>query len=59
MSIKAHRWKKRRLKLSVLQLIRDGLSLLRAVAKGAAVRLRPSRWNKMAKTGRELFYLCE
>ena len=29
------------------------------VATGAAVRLRPSRWNKMAKTGLGLFYLCE
>ena len=29
------------------------------VAKGTAVRLRPSQWNKMAKTGLRLFYLCK
>ena len=56
MSIKAHRRKKASFKAFSFATYK-GWSVF--VAKGAAVRLRPSRWNKMAKTGLELFYLCE
>ena len=56
MSIKAHRRKKASFKAFSFATYK-GWSVF--VAKGAAVRLRPSRWNKMAKTGLGLFYLCE
>ena len=48
MSIKAHRQKKASFKAFSFAAYK-GWSVF--VAKGAAVRLRPSRWNKMAKTG--------
>ena len=48
MSIKAHRRKKASFKAFSFATYK-GWSVF--VAKGAAVRLRPSRWNKMAKTG--------
>ena len=48
MSIKAHRRKKASFKAFSFATYK-GWSVF--VAKGAAVRLGPSRWNKMAKTG--------
>ena len=48
MSIKAHRRKKASFKVFSFATYK-GWSVF--VAKGAAVRLRPSRWNKMAKMG--------
>ena len=56
MSIKADRRKKASLKAFSFATY-NGWSVF--VAKGAAVRLRPSRWNKMAKMGLGLFYLCK
>ena len=48
MSIKAHRRKKASFQVFSFATYK-GWSVF--VAKGAAVRLRPSRWNKMSKTG--------
>ena len=56
MSIEAQRWKKASFKAFSFATY-EGWPVF--VAKGAAVRLRPSRWNKMAKAGLGLFNLCE
>ena len=56
MSIKAHRRKKAWFKAFSFATYK-GWSVF--VAKGVAVRLLPSQWKKMAKTGLGLFYLCE
>ena len=56
MSIKAHRRKKASFKVFSFATYK-GWSVF--VAKGVAVHLQRSWWNKMAKTGRGLFYLCE
>ena len=56
MSMKAHRRKKASVKAYRFATYK-GWSVF--VAKGVAVRLRPSRWNKKAKTGLGLFYLCD
>ena len=56
MSIKAHRRKKASFKAFSFATYK-GWSVF--VAKGVAVRLRPSRWNKMAKRGLGLFYLTK
>ena len=48
MSIEAHRWKKASFKAFSFATY-EGWPVF--VAKGAAVRLRPSRWNKMVKAG--------
>ena len=54
MSVKAHRWKKALFKAFSFATY-NGWSVF--VVNGAAVRLRLSRWNEMAKTGFGLFYL--
>ena len=56
MSSKAHRRKKASFKEFSFATYK-GWSVF--VAKRAAVHLRLSQWNKMAKTGLGLFYLCE
>ena len=56
MSGKAHCWKKALFKAFSFATYK-GWSVF--VVNGAAVHLRLSRWNEMAKTGFGLFYLCE
>ena len=56
MSVKAHRRKKASFEAFSFATYKGWFVF---VSKGAAVRLRPSRWNTMAKTGLGLFYLCE
>ena len=56
MSIKAHHRKKSSCKAFSFVTYK-GWSVF--VAKGAAVRLLPSQWNKLAKAGLGLIYLCK